>query len=798
MPTPLVDWLRAQDDDTLADLLRLRPDLAVPPPADLTVLATRAGIRASVHRACDDLDTVALHVVEALVVADADTAPVAGRRRSRRLLGPDLPRAALDAALAALRARALLGRGRPDSPDCEWAGIALVPAVRDVVSRFPGGLGRPAAGVAASSDLPQLLAAVDPDERRVLETLAAGPPVGRSRGGADPASPVSRLLARGLLVRVDAETVELPRQVGLALRGDRPLGALTLDPPDLATSDRGVETVDGTAAGAALRALRQVEQLVAVLGRPPRRRRCGPAASVCGSCGAWPARSTPTRPPPRCSSRSRWRPTWSGRATASRPSGFRRPGPTSGPPGAPSRSGPCWPAPGSTCRACRGSSAPATTPDGRSPRCPTVRAARRRPATAAGCSPGSPNCRRERPWVGPTRWPACWRGGRRRQGGRLRDEVVRWTLTEATVLGVVALDALSTPGRTLLADPARAAAALRVALPDPVDHVLLQADLTAVAPGPLEPELERELDLVGEVESAGGATVYRFTEATVRRALDAGRTAAELHELFATRSATPVPQGLTYLVDDVARRHGRLRGGAAASFLRSDDEVLIAEVLASPAAGSLELRRIAPTVAVSPLPLAELMDGLREAGFTPAAEDQGGAVLDLTDRGRRISPRRRSGPPRAVEPDPEQLRGLVSRMRAGDALAGLRRSTEVGRACGPRARRRDRRDPSRRRPRAAQRVDRLRRRPRGGGRAGAGADERRRRGRRGPRQRGRRPAPRPAAPDHLDRARRGADGAAPGRAAGATGPRRTSGAASRARPARSGSASPTRGRGRRS
>jgi hypothetical protein len=186
---------------------------------------------------------------------------------------------------------------------------------------------------------------------------------------------------------------------------------------------------------------------------------------------------------------------------------------------------------------------------------------------------------------------------------------------------------------------------------------------------------------VGEVESAGGATVYRFTEATVRRALDAGRTAAELHDLFASRSATPVPQGLTYLVDDVARKHGRLRGGAAASFLRSDDEVLIAEVLASPAAGRLELRRIAPTVAVSPLALAELMDGLRDAGFTPAAEDEGGAVLDLTDRGRRIPPRRRSGVPRPGAPDPEQLRGLVGRMRAGDALAGLRRGTDA-RAAG--------------------------------------------------------------------------------------------------------------------
>ena len=268
MSTPLVDWLRAQDDDTLADLLRLRPDLAVPPPADLTVLATRAGIRASVHRACDDLDTVALHVLEALVVADADTAPVAPAE-VRRLLGPDLPPAVLDEALAALRARALAWDAvDPDTSGTEWAGIALVPAVRDVVSRFPGGLGRPAAGVAASSALPELLAGVDPDERRVLETLAAGPPVGRSRG-AGPANPVSRLLARGLLVRVDPETVELPRQVGLALRGDRPLGALALGPPDLATVDRGVGTVDGTAAGAALRALRQVEQLVAFWATTP-------------------------------------------------------------------------------------------------------------------------------------------------------------------------------------------------------------------------------------------------------------------------------------------------------------------------------------------------------------------------------------------------------------------------------------------------------------------------------------------------------------------------------------------------
>ena len=59
--------------------------------------------------------------------------------------------------------------------------------------------------------------------------------------------------------------------------------------------------------------------------------------------------------------------------------------------------------------------------------------------------------------------------------------------------------------------------------------MLLQADLTAVAPGPLEPDLARRLQVAADVESRGGATVYRFTAQSVRRALDLGWTAAELH-----------------------------------------------------------------------------------------------------------------------------------------------------------------------------------------------------------------------------------------------------------------------------
>jgi len=236
----LLDWLRASDDAALSALLRSRPDLAVPPPPDLTVLATRAGIRASVNRACEDLDTLTLAVLEALAVAGADTEPVT-REQIAALFGGQVPARRLVTALDALRARALIW-GEPE--------IRLLPAALEVVSRYPGGLGRPAAALADPGELATLLADTPDAQRRVLQALADGPPIGRSREPG--ASVVQQLISRGLLLRIDPETVELPRQVGLALRGPAPLARLVADEPTMDTIKPGAERVDATAAGAVL------------------------------------------------------------------------------------------------------------------------------------------------------------------------------------------------------------------------------------------------------------------------------------------------------------------------------------------------------------------------------------------------------------------------------------------------------------------------------------------------------------------------------------------------------------------
>jgi hypothetical protein len=233
-------------------------------------------------------------------------------------------------------------------------------------------------------------------------------------------------------------------------------------------------------------------------------------------------------------------------------------------------------------------------------------------------------------------------------------------------MGLAGRGAITTPIRALLAGapPDDVIRAMAKVLPDPIDHFLLQADLTVIVPGPLQRELAEQLAAVASVESAGAAMVYRISETSIRRALDTGRTAVELHTLFTRHSKTTVPQGLTYLIDDVARRHGQLRVGMAASFVRCEDAALLAQAVAASATEDIEMRLLAPTVAVSQAPISEVLNTLREAGFAPAAEDSTGTIVDIRARGARVPapPRRRAYRP-TPSPTAQTLGAIVAVLR---------------------------------------------------------------------------------------------------------------------------------------
>ena len=682
-------------------MLRRRPDLALPAPADIGTLAGRIGVRTSVQRAIDGLDALRLGVLEALVLASGVDEVLTAASASTLLPGIDVAPAIED-----LRTLGLVW-GEDDR-------LHLIAHVVEAIGPYPAGLGRPAEQLLrAVSDVtiaamlrtlglppavqPRSGAAVlevlrdtdrlqallddrDDAERDVLARLAAGPPVGVVRDAAQPAvldlgaTAPHRLIAHGLLIPIDTQTVELPREVGLALRGATPLREIAPERPVIAVSERSPADLDRLGSTAVLDLLRRVETLgEAWSGYPPSVLRAGglgvrelrrtardlgvdePSTAVIVETAMAAGLVSSTH-----AADSVFLPTtdfdgWRRRDAAARwvvlarawLSMTRQPGLVGQ-------------------RDDRDRLITALGPDAERGTIPALR--RQVLTTLADLTPGTAPT--DRADVLAT---LAWQAPRRASGQRRGAETI---LAEADLVGITAAGGLTGYGRALLAGAESAAEdALVIALPEPVDHFLVQPDLTVVVPGPPTSALGEELSLAADLESTGGANVYRVTEGSIRRALDFGRSGTDLARLFADHSRTPVPQALSYLIDDIARRHGALRAGAATSYLRCDDEGLLRRVMTERAVEPLGLRQIAPTVVVGSAPVARILQVLRDAGYAPAAESPDGAVLNLaTDAARAPS---RSGS-RLVRTRPAtdssaHLDQLIRRLRAGDQLAELTR-----------------------------------------------------------------------------------------------------------------------------
>ena len=247
---------------------------------------------------------------------------------------------------------------------------------------------------------------------------------------------------------------------------------------------------------------------------------------------------------------------------------------------------------------------------------------------------------------------------------RANSEYLAWVLREAEWLGITGQGALSTFGKALINETDLG---IESALPKPVDHILIQADNSAIAPGPLTIEIANEMGTLADIESRGGATVFRFTEGSIRRALDHGKTGESIKDFLKKTSKTPVPQPLEYLINDVAKRHGRLRVGHASSYIRCEDEGLIQQITHDIQLEDLRLRKLAPQVLIAELEINELMAGLRAAGYLPAMEN-GTGILISAPAIRRAKSRPR--PPRVVTensaPSQTLIASAVRALRAGE------------------------------------------------------------------------------------------------------------------------------------
>ena len=632
------DYLRSVDDAALLNLFTARPDLVTPVPPDIASLAVRACSAPSLARAIDSLNYWQFQVLEA---AASLNEPFSEK---------NLISLTEKEAKSALEHLVTIGLIYPSDD-----GLRLPTQLRDVIGTEPAGLGPASLAKLKLSELDD----APIDAKKVLERLVWGPPRGSVGDIKNPGPGVNWLLDKKFLVPLDQRTVVLPREVAIALRGGKIHKERFIKQPELKGARRDDRQVNLAAIANVSTVLRWVEELLNFWAdEPADALRAGGLGvrdlkivsthlGVDESCTAFVAElaylaslisfdaddrilpsnkfdiwlmQTPA---------DRWQMLASQWLITSRVSGLV-------------------------------GRVEAKNVAALGPELDRVNAARVRALTL--------ELLRENQGIAPD-WNSfkevlSWRAPVRRNSS-LQEELAEWTLREAEWLGITGQGAISKFGDQFLSGDDLSS--INEDLPKTVDHILIQSDNTAIAPGPLEHEISQALAMMAEIESRGGATVYRFTESTIRRALDHGKTGDEIKTFLVKTSKTPMPQPLEYLIADVAKKHGKLRVGNTSSFIRCEDTALISQIMNDKKLEILALRRIAPEVVICDMDATDAMRVLRECGYLPAGESANGMILTGPKTNRALTKPR---PPRVIGeveiPDTESLMTAIRTLRTGE------------------------------------------------------------------------------------------------------------------------------------
>lgn len=625
------DYLRSLDDAALIALFESRSDLTSPVPSDIASLAVRASSIPSLVRAVDSLNKWQLQVLEA--------AAVLSEPFSEKELLQHTDKSA-KFALAALVDRALIYLGHD--------GYRIPNNLRDVLGNEIAGLGTPAGKKLKLKDLESAPAA----SKKVLDAMVWGPPRGAVADVKKSNPGLKWLLDEGFVSPVNQQTVVLHREVALHLRGNKVHRELFTTQPELIGRTVEAKSLQLAAISNVTTFLRWIEEVLNFWGQQP------PMALKAGGIGVRDLRelSQHLGVDTDCTSfiieiayisglltidpDDRVLPTHQFDIWLAQPASVKWENLIS-----------AWLI---TSRLSGLDAAPMGPELDRS----TASIIRKKLLSlldsAENLSPTHESLLAAIQWNLPYR----------RTGG-IPEDYILWISREAEWLGVTGQGALSTYGQLVLAG--EDLAVIDADLPKTVDHILIQSDNTAIAPGPLEHEVSQELDLIADIESRGAATVFRFSEASLRRGLDHGRTGEEILAFLKKTSKTPVPQPLEYLIDDISKKHGKLRVGNASSFIRCEDTALITQIIKDKKVEALGLRRIAPEVLICTHDAHDAMNILRAAGYLPAAEDSQGLLLS----GPRIQrAQTKARPPRIVgefeQPVREILEIAVRTIRTGE------------------------------------------------------------------------------------------------------------------------------------
>lgn len=193
-------------------------------------------------------------------------------------------------------------------------------------------------------------------------------------------------------------------------------------------------------------------------------------------------------------------------------------------------------------------------------------------------------------------------------------------IADLRALGVATTGPLSLTqlGRAVLEQPALVASSVE----STSTSVIVQADLTVVAPPDLRHDLMVGLDAIADLENASGAMTYRLDADRITRAVQGDQTSAGIVEFLTGIGSTPLPDTVVRLVHDAAAKAGSVRVIAAPTVVVVNDA---ADLVTACAIKALELTKVSATVAVTDVPLARVRTALERKGLVPEAVIGGAA-----------------------------------------------------------------------------------------------------------------------------------------------------------------------------
>jgi hypothetical protein len=213
--------------------------------------------------------------------------------------------------------------------------------------------------------------------------------------------------------------------------------------------------------------------------------------------------------------------------------------------------------------------------------------------------------------------------------------------------GPVGLGALA---RTVLTEPM----SLHQLLPEQDLTFVVQADFSVIAPPALDPAVRARLDRLCTAESKGSVAVLRLDRTRIATEMAAGESAQSLLDFLTENSSVPIAPVVAQMLADVERQRGGLTARTAATVVTADDVLGLA---AAVKVRTARLTLIAPTVAVSDLPLDKVMAALRKAGLAPSGTDEPAPPGEVISR---VQPRPKArNVPEVLHPQVAQLEALM-------------------------------------------------------------------------------------------------------------------------------------------